>query len=148
VNDPKPAIHFMFPAHNLAVPVCPGDIIIFNPALYHGCSAKLAAFDDADVNLMSMYLKAAVVGGNDNKIPVPLAVEEAMAKVWAEKDGKKSDSPEKEEEAGHEEPPLSRKKARPKAVQWNVLTRSKAAAAAAMESKSDDEEEGDDGECP
>jgi hypothetical protein len=140
LDDPKPAIHFMFPAHNLAVPVCPGDIIIFNPALYHGCSAKLAAFDDADVNLMSMYLKAAVVGGNDNKIPVPPAVEKKMAKVWAEKDGKKSDSPEKEEEAGQEEPPSSREKSRPKAVQWNVLTRSKAAEAAAMEGKSDDEE--------
>jgi hypothetical protein len=70
MNDPKPALHVIFPAHNLAEPICPGNILIFNPTVPHGCSAKLADHDNAHVNVMYMYLKSAVVGGNNNKIPM------------------------------------------------------------------------------
>jgi hypothetical protein len=83
MNDPKPALHVIFPAHNLAVPIFPGNILIFNPTVPHGCSAKLADYDNAHVNVMYMYLKSAVVGGNNNKIPMTAEARKRAERYWA-----------------------------------------------------------------
>jgi hypothetical protein len=68
--DADPIVHFIFPEYNVAVPLRPGDVFIFNPLVYHGCSATLQGYEGFDMNPMTMYTKAAVVGGNSSTRPL------------------------------------------------------------------------------
>ena len=56
--------YFCFPRIGIAVALRPGDIIIFNAQEPHAVSSR-CRFDD-NVFCVSMYLKTAVVGLNDN----------------------------------------------------------------------------------
>ena len=58
--------YFCFPRIGIAVALRPGDIIIFNAQEPHAVSSR-CRFDD-NVFCVSMYLKTAVVGLNDNSI--------------------------------------------------------------------------------
>ena len=44
----------------------PGDILVFNPQMYHSVSSR--ADDAQHIWCLSLYLKTALVGGNDNSI--------------------------------------------------------------------------------
>jgi len=64
LNDPV-LCYFCFPAHGIAVPLRPGDVLLINALEYHCVSSRCRR--DVDVFVLSCYLKTAVVGGNDNK---------------------------------------------------------------------------------
>jgi hypothetical protein len=55
---------FCFPRLGVAVPLKPGDFLLFNAMEYHCVSSR--CFDDMELFCISSYLKTAVVGGNDN----------------------------------------------------------------------------------
>jgi hypothetical protein len=69
-RDSPVAHHFIFPVHNVAVSLRPGDILVFNPTHYHCCSHKLDAYVDLPFYFTTFYVKTANVGGNDNRIPI------------------------------------------------------------------------------
>lgn len=60
--------YFVFPRYGMAVPLRPGDILIFNPQEYHCISSRVS--EEEDVYCCSLYLKSGVVGLNDNSIPL------------------------------------------------------------------------------
>jgi hypothetical protein len=57
--------HFVFPTYGLAIPLRPGDHLLFNPLIFHGCSSKLKEYEDSDISLLAFYLKLATISGND-----------------------------------------------------------------------------------
>jgi len=59
-------VYFCFPRLGLAVPLRPGDALIFNPREEHALSSRCDK--KTIVYTISFYLKTAVVGLNDNKI--------------------------------------------------------------------------------
>ena len=56
--------YFCFPKIATAIPMKPGDVIIFNPQEYH-CISSRSNKDDV-ILCISVYLKSAIVGGHDN----------------------------------------------------------------------------------
>lgn len=56
--------YFCFPTKGVAVALRSGDILLFNPLLYHCISARCNK--DIDEFCISLYLKTAVVGGWNN----------------------------------------------------------------------------------
>jgi hypothetical protein len=62
--DDDVALYFTFPTLGLAIALRPGDILVFNPAVYHSVSSRRNP--NQDVWCTSLYTKNAVVGGNDN----------------------------------------------------------------------------------
>ena len=60
--------YFCFPCLGMAVALRPGDALIFNPQEPHSVSSQCHAEDE--VFLVSMYSKTAVVGGNNNSLPL------------------------------------------------------------------------------
>ena len=63
-NDGDILLYFCFPRIGIAVPLRAGDMILFNPKEPHAVSSRLRKEDD--VVVLSLYLKTAIVGGNDN----------------------------------------------------------------------------------
>ncbi len=59
---------FCFPTLGIAVPMRPGDYIIFNATLPHSILSRCYCSDD--IMCVSYYLKSMVVGKNDNGIPL------------------------------------------------------------------------------
>ncbi len=59
---------FTFPEQGIAVALRPGDMLIFNPQYHHCLSSRTSNFDTDDVFCLSLYLKTAVVGKNDNSM--------------------------------------------------------------------------------
>jgi hypothetical protein len=55
----------VFPTYGFAIPLRPGDHLLFNPLIFHGCSAKLDEYEDSDISLLAFYLKLATISGND-----------------------------------------------------------------------------------
>ena len=66
-SDPT-VVYFCFPTLGLAVPLRPGDFLLFNPRIPHCVSSRCRQADE--VFCVSMYLKTAVVGMNNNQLPV------------------------------------------------------------------------------
>ena len=62
-----------------AVPLRPGDYLLFNALESHCVSSRCNT--DCDVYTMTCYLKTAVVGGNDNQRPLSNE-EELAAKLY------------------------------------------------------------------
>ena len=60
-------IYFCFPRLGVAIPMKPGDSILFNPQEPHAASSR--CFSSDDILCMSLYLKSTLVGLNDNSIP-------------------------------------------------------------------------------
>lgn len=58
--------YFCFPRLGVAVPLKPGDFLLFNAMEYHCVSSR--CFGEMELYCISSYLKTAVVGGNDNSI--------------------------------------------------------------------------------
>ena len=74
LDDPI-ACYFCFPRLGIAVPLRPGDYLLFNALEPHCVSSRCNT--DIDVYTMTCYLKTAVVGGNNNQRP--LSNEEELA---------------------------------------------------------------------
>jgi hypothetical protein len=60
--------YFMFAEQGVAVALRPGDMLLFNPMYQHCLSSRTTAYQHNDVFCLSLYLKTAVVGGNDNSL--------------------------------------------------------------------------------
>ena len=73
-EDDKEVAYFCFPELGVAVPLRPGDALIFNPREPHCLSSRCHVEDE--VVCMSLYLKSAVVGLNDNSLPLTARQEE------------------------------------------------------------------------
>ena len=58
--------YFAFPEFGFAVALRPGDVLVFNPRTNHCVSSRVN--QSQHLWLTSLYLKSAVVGGNDNSV--------------------------------------------------------------------------------
>jgi hypothetical protein len=74
--DDDVTLYFTFPTLGLAIALRPGDILVFNPAVYHSVSSRR----DPKKNIWctSLYTKNAVVGGNDNSRAIETVQIEAI----------------------------------------------------------------------
>lgn len=61
---------FCFPTRGLAVPMRPGDFVLFDATLPHCVSSRCHYSDD--IMCVTYYLKSKVVGMNDNSIPLSM----------------------------------------------------------------------------
>ena len=77
--DDRIVAYFCFPRLGIAVALRPGDILIFNPSEPHAVSSRCRT--DDTVFCVSMYLKTAVVGLNDNNVPLTCS-QEAMREQY------------------------------------------------------------------
>lgn len=59
---------FCFPSLGLAVALRPGDVLLFNPHIFHCLSAKMKAYRHVNCHVTTFYLKTAHVGQNDNSL--------------------------------------------------------------------------------
>jgi hypothetical protein len=61
-------LYFCFPTIGVAVPLRPGDYLLFNATIPH-CVSSRCRFED-EIVVTSMYLKTAIVGMNNNDLPL------------------------------------------------------------------------------
>lgn len=80
--DDKVVVYFCFPRLGVAIPMKPGDVLIFNPQEPHAISSRCC--EDDDIICMSAYLKSAVVGMNDNATSL-LLKQQILADQWRKK---------------------------------------------------------------
>jgi len=66
LTDDPVVVYFCFPCLGVAIPLKPGDVIIFNPQEPHALSSRCHSGDE--ILCVSLYLKSAVVGLNNNSI--------------------------------------------------------------------------------
>ena len=59
--------YFCFPEYGIAVPLCSGQLILFNPRVLHCISTRKTT---KDIVCMSFYLKSEIIGGHDNDLPL------------------------------------------------------------------------------
>ena len=62
--------YFTFAEQGIAVALRPGDMLLFNPTYQHCISSRTSIYEGEDVFCLSLYLKSAIVGKNDNNIPL------------------------------------------------------------------------------
>jgi hypothetical protein len=74
--DDEVTLYFTFPTLGLAIALRPGDILVFNPDIYHSVSSRCNT--SKNIWCTSLYTKNAVVGGNDNSRPIETAQKEAI----------------------------------------------------------------------
>ena len=85
--DDRPVSYFCFPQLGVAVPLCPGDYLLFNAREPH-CVSKRCR-DEDDIYSMSFYLKTAVVGGHCNKLPLNKNEKRCLEEYWEYKSRKR-----------------------------------------------------------
>ena len=61
--------HFCVPCLGLAVPICPGDLLVFNAQEAH-CLSSICNKEDSTIYGVARYLKSKVASLNDNSIPL------------------------------------------------------------------------------
>ena len=66
--DDDVVVYFCFPTIGIAVPLRPGDYLLFNARIPH-CISSRCKFDD-EIMCTSTYLKTAIVGMNNNDLPL------------------------------------------------------------------------------
>jgi hypothetical protein len=64
--DDEVSLYFTFPTLGLAIALRPGDILFFNPTIYHSVSSRCNP--QQNIWCTSLYTKNAVVGSNDNTL--------------------------------------------------------------------------------
>ena len=69
-------LYFTFPDLGYSIALRPGDILIFNPQKYHSVSSRCDP--TKPIWCTSLYLKNAVVGGNNNKMEFDTIEKRAM----------------------------------------------------------------------
>jgi hypothetical protein len=77
--DAEVCNYFTFAEQGIAVALRPGDMLIFNPMYEHCLSSRTSAYGNKDVFCLSLYLKSAVVGKNDNGLPLTEKEIDALA---------------------------------------------------------------------
>ena len=77
VTEDNIIVYFCFPWLGMAVALRPGDILIFNPLEPHAVSSHVKK--GYEVLALSMYLKTAIVGLNDNTIELT-TIQDIMSK--------------------------------------------------------------------
>lgn len=65
--DDDVVVYFCFPTLGVAVPMRPGDFLLFNATIPHCISTRW--LKEHKIMCTSLYLKTLVVGGNNNSIP-------------------------------------------------------------------------------
>ena len=68
--DAEVCNYFTFAEQGVAVALRPGDMLLFNPLYQHCISSRTTIYESNDVFCLSMYLKTAIVGKNDNSLPL------------------------------------------------------------------------------
>jgi hypothetical protein len=58
--------YFAFAEQGIAVALRPGDMLLFNPMYQHCLTSRTLYYQEKDVFCLSLYLKTAIVGGNNN----------------------------------------------------------------------------------
>ena len=71
--------YFCFPSHGVAVPLRPGDLLIFNPRILHCVSSRVD--QSQHYFCVSFYLKTSHASGNDNTTRQLTAMEKDLLKV-------------------------------------------------------------------
>jgi hypothetical protein len=66
--DAEVTNYFAFAEQGIAVALRPGDMLVFNPMYQHCLTSRTLQCQDKDVFCVSLYLKTAVVGGNNNNV--------------------------------------------------------------------------------
>jgi hypothetical protein len=66
----KVCSYFVFAEQGMAVALRPGDMLLFNPLYQHCLSSRTSEYANKDIFCLSLYLKTAVVGKNDNALPL------------------------------------------------------------------------------
>jgi len=66
--DDNVVVYFCFPTLGVAVPLRPGDFLLFNALIPHCVSSRCR--QDSDIFSIAMYLKMSVVSMNNNQLPV------------------------------------------------------------------------------
>ena len=61
-------VYFCFPTIGVAVPLRPGDYLLFNARIPHCISSRCKV--EEDILVTSIYLKTAVIGMNNNNLPL------------------------------------------------------------------------------
>jgi hypothetical protein len=64
--DDDIVVYFCFPTLGVAVPLQPGDFLLFNALISH-CVSSRCRQDD---NIFSIDIKTSIVGMNNNQLPV------------------------------------------------------------------------------
>jgi hypothetical protein len=62
--------YFTFAEQGIAVALRPGDTLLFNQQYQHCISSCTSLYENEDVFCLLLYLKSAIVGKNDNSIPL------------------------------------------------------------------------------
>jgi hypothetical protein len=68
--DAEVCNYFTFAKQGIAVALRPGDMLLFNPIYQHCISSRTSIYESEDVFCLSLYLKTAIVGKNDNTLPL------------------------------------------------------------------------------
>jgi hypothetical protein len=68
--DAQVCSYFVFAEQGVAVALRPGDMLLFNPLYQHCLSSRTSECVNKDIFCLSLYLKTAVVGKNDNTLPL------------------------------------------------------------------------------
>lgn len=66
--DDDVVVYFCFPTLGIAVPMRPGDFLLFNSRIPHCISTRCRSSDK--IMCISMFLKTAIVGLNNNSLEV------------------------------------------------------------------------------
>jgi hypothetical protein len=74
--DDEVVVYFCFPTLGVAVPLQPGDFLLFNSLIPH-CILSQCKLDD-NIMCLSMYLKSAAVGMNNNSFSL-MSEQEVLA---------------------------------------------------------------------
>jgi hypothetical protein len=67
--DAKVCNYFTFAEQGIAVALRPGDMLIFKSRYHHCLSSRTDSYRCKDVFCLLLYLKTAIVRGNDNSRP-------------------------------------------------------------------------------
>ena len=84
--DDDVVVYFCFPTLGVAVPMRPGDFLLFNSQIPHCISTRCRIADR--IMCISMFLKTAVVGSNNNSLPVT-PVQHRLCVKYCDVDGLK-----------------------------------------------------------
>ena len=68
MNKESILVYFAFPALGIAIPLKVGDVLFFNPNEPHCITSRVKEIDD--LYCVSLYLKSATIGLNNNSIPL------------------------------------------------------------------------------
>ena len=66
--DDDIVVYFCFPTLGVAIPLRPGDLLLFNSLIPHCLSSRCR--QDDEIYSLATYLKTSVVGMNNNQLPV------------------------------------------------------------------------------